>query len=247
MKLPQLVTPTFELTIPSTGKKIEYRPYLVKEEKILMMAMESGQDKENILAMKKIIHACTFGKIKLDDLTVCDVEYIFLKLRSKSVGETVSVQVKCEKCSFNVPIDVNLSNIEVSKNFMPIESKIQLTPNVGVIMRPITFKMMEEIENSTDPSMSTLAANKEDKITLTLKLIALSIESIYDESKIYPTSDVSKEELNEFIGTLNRAQIEKIQHYVESLPKLSHNITVICPKCSDKKEHTLQGLKAFFV
>jgi hypothetical protein len=234
MPLPILETPKYTIKIPSTGKNIEYRPFLVKEEKILLIAQESGETSHMITAMKDIISACTFEKINPNDLTTFDLEYIFLKLRSKSVGENVNILVKCESCSHKNQLALNLDEISVS---VPtnIEKIIMLTSSVGVNMRYIKTK---DISKLADVSRS-----ESDLIT---DIVIASIESVFDESKIYLTDDTPKDELVSFINSLNHEQLNKLQKFIESAPKLEKDIEFKCTSCKSDNKVTLSGIQSFF-
>lgn len=234
MPLPTLETPKYSIKIPSTGKTVEYRPFLVKEEKILLIAQESGETSHMISAMKDIISACTFEKVNPNDLTTFDLEYIFLKLRSKSVGENANILVKCESCNHKNPLSLNLDEISIN---MPanIEKTIMLTSNVGVNMRYIKAK---DITKLADVSKS-----EADLIT---DIVIASIESIFDESKIYLTDDTPREELVAFVNSLNHDQLNKLQKFIESAPKLEKSIEFKCASCKTDNKITLSGIQSFF-
>ena len=234
MPLPLLETPKYTTTIPSTGKNIEYRPFLVKEEKILLIAQESGETSHMITAMKDIISACTFEKINPNDLTTFDLEFIFLRLRSKSVGENVNILVKCESCDHKNELSLNLDEINVS---VPtnIEKTILLTSSVGVNMRYIKTKDISKL--------SDVSKSEGDLIT---DIIIASIESIFDESKIYLTDDTPTEELVTFVNSLNREQLGKLQNFIENSPKLQKNIEFKCISCKHDNNTTLSGIQSFF-
>lgn len=234
MPLPILEIPKYSITIPSTGKTVEYRPFLVKEEKILLIAQESGETSQMISAMKDIVRSCTFEKVNPNDLTTFDLEYIFLKLRSKSVGEVANILVKCKKCDHKNPITINIDDISVSvpKN---VEKTIMLTPKVGVNMRYIKTKDISKLSN--------VSKGEGDLIT---DIIISSIESIFDESKIYPTDDTPKEELITFINSLNHEQLGKLQNFIENSPKLEKTIHFNCISCKESNEITLSGIHSFF-
>jgi len=237
MMLPILETPKFETMIPSSKKVVEFRPYLVKEEKILMIALESNDERQMLRAMKEVIRACTFDKINPDDLAIFDLEYLFLKLRAKSVGENVTLQVKCKTCDGSTPVDINIDEVEVKfPNGKDIKKSIWLTENVGITLRPISIKSLSRLD-LPDPS---------DKTARIMELLAASIETIFDREKVYPVEDVSKEEIMAFIDSLNRAQIGKIEEFVTSLPKLEKEIKFTCAKCTGQSEITLSGIQSFF-
>jgi len=237
MSLPILETPKYTVTIPSTKKSVEYRPYLVKEEKILMLAVESEDEKQMIAAVKDIIRACTFEKLNPDDLTTVDLEYVFLKLRSKSIGETASVSLKCQtpECNGSVNADINLDSIEPTSISNGSTNRIQLTDKVGMTLRPVTVR-----------ALSRLTGENKSKSEQVTQLVISSIESIFDENAVYRAEDHTVEELTKFIDSLSTPHLQKIQAYVESLPRLSKDLEYTCPKCKIKHKITLTGLQSFF-
>jgi hypothetical protein len=237
MSLPILETPKYTVTIPSTKKSVEYRPYLVKEEKILMLAMESEDEKQMITAVKDIIRACTFEKLNPDDLTTVDLEYVFLKLRSKSVGEISTVTLKClnTECPGSVNAEINLESIEPTSTGAAVSNRIQLTDKVGMTLRPMTVR-----------SLSRLGIESKSKSEQVTALIVSSIESIFDENGVYRGEDHTIEELTAFVDSLSTSHLQKIQAYVESLPRLTKDLEYICPKCKIKHKITLAGLQSFF-
>lgn len=234
MPLPTLEAPKYSIKIPSTGKTVEYRPFLVKEEKILLIAQESGETSQMISAMKDIISACTFDKINPNDLTTFDLEYIFLKLRTKSIGEESNILVKCSSCDHKNSVSLNLDDISVN---IPtnVEKTIMLTSKVGVNMRYIKAK---NIAHLTDSSKS-----EGDLIT---DILVASIEAIFDESKVYSTDDTPKEELVAFINSLNREQLNKLQKFIESSPKLEKTVEFKCTSCKTENKISLSGIQSFF-
>lgn len=240
MPLPILESPKYEVKIPSTGKKVSYRPYLVKEEKILMIAMES-QDQNQILgAMKEVISNCTFGKIDADTLCTFDLEYIFLKLRAKSVGETSKVKIKCEKCETSTAVEINLDEVEIDMAGRP-SANIKLTDKVGVTMS------WPKMKAATNLVVSGEKPN-DSKVSSAIDVIVSCIDSIYDEAKVYKSSEQTKAEMMQFIDSLNQAQFSKIQAFIEAMPKLEHVAKFKCSnaKCGHQNEITLSGMQNFF-
>jgi len=234
MALPILESPKYTLNIPSTKKTIEYRPFLVKEEKILLIAQESSNNEEIIKAMKDIIKACTFDKVEPNDLTTFDLEYIFLKLRAKSVGELADINCKCSKCEAFTQTEVNIDNIIF--NIDPKVNKIiMLTDKVGINMRYIRVKDMNVLMNElkTTPDMIN-------------DVIIASIESIFDNDGVYPADQTSQSEMTTFINSLNRAQMKLIETFIAESPKLSHDINFECCKCHESNTMTLVGAQSFF-
>jgi hypothetical protein len=230
--LPQLEVPTYNVVIPSTKAEVSIRPFLVKEEKILMMAQESNNTKQVLSAMKDIINACTFNKVDSNALTSYDVEYLFLQLRAISVGETADLKFKCEECGAESEATINLKEIEVWRPAKPAESTIQLTDAVGITLKSLSLA-----------DMSNIDSNDENDIT---ENIAMVIESIFDENTVYLAKDSSKEELHNFINTLTHGQLEKIQEFLNDQPKLSYVHKFDCASCAHKNELTLEGIQSFF-
>ena len=235
MALPKINTPTYELVVPSTGEEIRYRPFLVKEEKILLMAMESGDNKEIIRAIQDIVKECTYDKLKLSTMPMFDIEYLFLNIRAKSVGEITTLRLSCpddEKTT--VKVDVNLTEIEVQtdKNHT---NKIELTDEMGIMMKYPTI-------DSFAGDMSEINASN------MLELISGCIDSIYDKGgeEVFEAKDQTKKELIEFIEQLNSKQFKNIQGFFDTMPKLKHTIKVKNPKTKKESEVVLQGLNDFF-
>lgn len=239
MPLPTLETPKYTLVVPSTKKQIEYRPYLVKEEKILMLAMESEDEKQMILAVKDIVRTCTFEKLNPDTLTTVDLEYIFLKLRAKSVGEISTVALKCQtaECTGSVNAEINLDSIEPTTNGTIVSNQIHLTDKIGMTLRPMSVRALSRLSGDTENK------SKADQVTT---LIISSIESIYDENGIYRAEDYSIDDLSAFVDSLSTQHLQKIRAYIESLPRLSKDLNYTCPKCKANNTITLMGLQSFF-
>ena len=243
MALPRLETATYELTIPSTGKKIEYRPFLVKEEKALLIAAEDGSPATITKAMKDIITACTEGEVKLKELASFDIEYIFLQLRGKSVGDIIEInlqkpdRIKCEEevCPNAAQISVDIRDIVMNTSDME-KPEIELTEDVGV---KLNFPQIDTIQKyvKTGGTLGT-----ED----VFKMIIDCIEYIWDGDEIYKAKDSTKKELNDFIESLSTEQFNKIRKYFESMPRLTHEITWTCPKCEKSAPLVLEGLDSFF-
>ena len=244
MTLPTLTAPIYETNIPSTGKSIEYRSYLVKEEKILMIASESNDNKQALKAMKEIIRSCTFDKVDVDKLTLFDIEFIFLKLRAKSVGETARIKLKCEKCEVYTDNHIDLDSIEVElpkkedENYQ--DKNIKLTESVGMILQYVSVDKMTKFNLNPD--------SESDKLKMLNDLMIASIESIYDADKVYNANDCTKEELIKFIDSLNRAQMQKVENFMSNVPKLEKKVQFKCckPECGHVNVIVLSGLKSFF-
>ena len=236
MALPKLNVPTYELVVPSTDEKIKYRPFLVKEEKVLLMAMESGKTEDILQATKTIVDECTFNKMKLGSMPMFDVEYIFLQIRAKSVGEISKLRVLCQddgETYADVEIDLNDVNVQVDDSHT---NKIELTDETGVIMQYPTIDSFTE-EGITDINPSNM-----------IDVIASCIAQIYDKKgeDVYDAKDSTKKELVEFIEQMNTKQFADVQKFYDTMPTLKHTITVKNPKTKKESEVTLTGLNDFF-
>lgn len=235
MPLPKLVTPEYELTLPTTKETIKYRPFLVKEEKILIMAMETEDQKQMINAVKTIIKNCTTLKRKVDDLPTFEIEYIFLKIRSKSVGEISSIILTCpDDGETEVTVDVNLDEIEVD---IPEghESKIVIDEKVGVVMKYPSLDTFVKSNFTTDASAETA-----------FDLTASCIEQVFTDEEVWETKDVPKKEIMEFIESMDNKQFQKIQKFFETMPKLEKVVKVTNPNTGVESEVKIEGLASFF-
>ena len=236
MALPKLTTPTYELEIPSTDEKIKYRPFLVKEEKILMMAMESNKESDIVQAVKDIVSSCTFNKVNLDAMPMFDVEYVFLNIRAKSVGEVSSFNVLCpDDGKTYAKCEVNLTDVKVQVDDNHT-NKIELGNGTGMIMQYPT------INSFADTGIKTITAEN------MLDVISSCILQIYEEEgkKVYDPKDQTKKELTEFIEQLNTNQFKDVQNFFNTMPRLKHVVKVKNPKTKKESEITLTGLNDFF-
>ena len=236
MALPKLNVPTYELVVPSTDEKVKYRPFLVKEEKVLLMAMESGKTEDILNATKTIVDECTFNKMKLGTMPMFDVEYIFLQIRAKSVGEVSKLRVLCQddgETYADVEVDLNDVNVQVDDSHT---NKIELTDETGVIMQYPTIDSFTE-EGITDINPSNM-----------IDVIASCIAQIYDKKgeDVYDAKDSTKKELVEFIEQMNTQQFADVQKFYDTMPSLKHTITVKNPKTEVESNVTLTGLNDFF-
>ena len=236
MALPKLTTPTYELEIPSTDEKIKFRPFLVKEEKILMMAMESKKSADIVQAVKEIVEECTFNKINISDMPMFDIEYVFLQIRSKSVGEVSKIRVLCPddgKTYANLDLDLNEVKVQVGDDHT---NKIELNNGMGIIMKYPTIDSFRE-SGIQDINASNM-----------LEVIGGCILQIYEEEgkKVYDPKDQTKKELTDFIEQLTTEQFKHIQKFFDTMPKLKHEITVKNPKTKKENKITLTGLNDFF-
>jgi hypothetical protein len=238
MALPIANVAKYELTLPSQQKKVHYRPFLVKEEKILLMAMESGESKEMITAIKEIVKSCTFNEMNAEDHPMFDIEYVFLQIRAKSVGEVAKLKVLCPDDGETYgDVDVDLSKIEVmvdddhSNNIMIDEDR-----KLGVTMK---YPSLKDIDGDT--------LTGEVNIEKTYKMIENSIESIYEGETVHLSKDIDKKELTDFLDNLSADQMKKLTAFYNSMPRLEHKVMVKNPKTEVESEVTLKGLASFFV
>ena len=238
MPLPKIVTPTYELELPSTGQTIKYRPFLVKEEKVLVMAMETENTKEITSAVKTVIKNCIETRgIKVETLPTFDIEYLFLNIRSKSVGEEIDVNIICpDDGETEVPVTINVDDIEVIKDDKHT-NRIKLDDSVMMEMKYPSLDQF--IKNNFDISSNA-------NIDQSFDLIASCIDKIFTEEEVWTSSDVSKKELVEFLDQMNTNQFREIEEFFNTMPKLSHKFKVTNPKTGVESDVVLEGLASFF-
>ena len=237
MALPKLNVPVYEAILPSTEKVIKYRPFLVKEEKLLLTAQESGEDAV-LPAVKQIIRNCVQGELDVDNMPLFDIEYLFLRLRAKSVGEEVTLGLKpwgCpqnngELCKFTTEVAINLEEIECVKNEKHT-SKIMLDDNIGIMMKY--------------PDISQVGI-KGSEIEMGMKVIKSCINMVFTKEETHEKDSFTDKELDEFIDSLNTKQMDKIRNFFETMPTLKHTVKYKCETCKEEKETTVQGLQSFF-
>ena len=236
MPLPKISTPTYELTVPSTGKNIKFRPFLVKEEKILIIAMESQSDKQIAQAVNDVLSNCILTRgVKIDDLSTFDIEYLFLNIRGKSVGETVDVMITCpDDNETKVPVQINLDDIQIVKDDNH-QRDIPLDDNLTMRMKYPA--MGEFVKNNFSVDM---------KVDDTFDLVCSCIEQVFSEEESWAASDCTKKELHEFLEQLDSGQFKKIEQFFETMPKLSHTLNVTNPNTKVVNKIKLEGLNAFF-
>ena len=238
MPLPKIAAPTYTLELPSTGQEINYRPFLVKEEKVLVIALESEENKQITNAIKTVIKNCILTKgIKVDTLPTFDIEYLFLNIRGKSVGEEIEVNVICPDDEVTqVPITIDLDDIQVQKNDEHT-NKIKLD---DTLMMEMKYPSLDEfIKNNFD-------FNDENSMDQSFNLIASCVSNIFSEDEVWAAEDCTKKELKEFLEQMNSAQFKDIEKFFETMPKLSHKIKVTNPKTKVESEVVLEGLASFF-
>jgi hypothetical protein len=238
MPLPKIATPTYELELPSTGETIQYRPFLVKEEKLLILALESEDSKQITTSIKTVIKNCALTKgIKVETLPTFDIEYLFLNIRGKSVGEDLELSVICpDDKETQVKVNILLDDIQVIRS-EDHDNKIKIDDS---IMMEMKYPSLEQfIKNNFDFS-------DENAMDQSFDLISSCIGTIYTEDEVWAAADCSKKELNDFLEQMNSSQFKQIEKFFETMPKLSHTITVTNPKTKVESEVVLEGLASFF-
>jgi hypothetical protein len=238
MPLPKISTPTYELELPSTGQTIKYRPFLVREEKLLVLALESEDSKQITTAIKAVLKNCIETKgIKVESLPTFDIEYLFLNIRGKSVGEEVELNLVCpDDGETTVPVKILIDDIKVEKNE---EHNKQIKVDDHIMMEMKYPSLDQFIKNNFDFT----AANNMDQ---SFDLIGSCIDKIYTEDEVWSASDVTKKELVEFLDQMNSSQFKQIEQFFETMPKLSHTIKITNPKTEIESEVVLEGLSSFF-
>ncbi len=245
MPLPRIETPKYELTIPSTGKVVKYRPFLVKEEKILLIAMESEDETQMMNSIEEIIQNCIYdADLNVKQLAMFDIEYIFLQLRSKSKGEEVDMSFECGECKAKIPVHLNLNDVEIVRT-EGHEQNIKLTNNIGVKMKYPSIALKSQI--NTDSS----------NVENIFQSLVFCLESIYDEETVYNAKDQTEKEIMDFFESLPEKEFEKIQNFFTTLPVLRHEVELKCKAkigkgkngkvCGWKEHKVLEGLQSFFV
>ena len=228
--LPKLTLPNYKITLPVSGEKINFRPFIVREEKILLMALESQDSESTIDALKTIISECTYGKVNANELSIPDLCFIFINIRAKSVGEHTTPSITCKHCKENNDVDIDLTKIGVVKN-KDHKNKIILEEGKGVVMKYPTLGM-NDITSSNSNSFS---------------IIADCIDYIYDGDNVYKSKEYKKEELINFIEELNHNQFEDVLKFFSTLPELKHEIKFECLKCKKENKFILEGIRDFFL
>ena len=231
MGLPIQTTPTYRCVLPSSGREVKYRPFLVKEQKILSIAKESEDQKQIFNAIKDLIESVTFGEVLADDLAVMDLEYLFLKTRSASVGETTTVTTPCRdtNCGGSTALKINLDEIEPKGE--AADNKVMINDNVGVTLRPPIVK-----------NIKSLGSDEADVV----EILTACIDSIFDEENVYMADETSDKDLSEFVESLTFGQLEELSIWFESLPKLTYTTSGTCEVCNKETTRTLEGLQSFF-
>lgn len=231
MALPKLNTPTYELTLPSSGKKISYRPFLVKEHKVLL-TMSEAENSEVSRIIRELVDVCTFNKLKVSELPHFDIEYIFMHLRAKSIGEVVDVIVNCE-CGEKIDTSFNIEDLKVESK-EGHTNKIFINNEVGI---EFNYPKIDDV-------VDVFATNDNQKV---IDLIVRSIKAVFDNDDYYDAKDQTVEEINEFVYSLTKEQFDKIEQFFVTAPKIVQTIECDCPKCGKHNVSRLEGLQNFFV
>ena len=248
MGLPTIAVPEYTLKIPSTGKEVKYRPFLVKEEKILLLAMESEKTEEIITATKTIIENCVYGDINVDEMPTFDIEYIFLKLRAKSKGEVLELKYKCPKCESEIPISINIDDIKVIQQDKEHTKDIKLNEDLGIMMKYPNLSLQTKIAQASDDK---------PEIEELFDTMTACIDYIYDKETTYPSKDHTDQEMTTFLESLTDDQFQKLAKFFETSPTLKHDVELHCKnkvkgkgkekkECGYKEKITLEGLDSFF-
>ena len=238
MPLPTISTPTYELTLPSSNKKIKYRPFLVKEEKILIIAMESQDTKQIARAVKDVISKCILSKgIKVEKLSTFDIEYLFLNIRGKSVGEQIEVMVTCpDDNKTQVPMSINVDSIKVQKD----------ENHSTDIVLDDTFTLRMKYPSLNEFIKNNFSELEKMNVDDTFDLIASCIDQVYSDDETWASEECTKKELTNFVESLNSSQFKEVEKFFETMPKLSHTVKVTNPNTSVESEIVIEGLQNFF-
>lgn len=234
MGLPKLDTPTYELVVPSTQQKIKYRPFLVKEQKLLLMAQESNQEENYVQTMTEIINACTFGSVDAKLTPIFDIEYIFLQLRSKSVGEKVELNLLCpddEKTYVNKIVDLSKLEVQMVENHTNV---IQLTDKIKMIMK---YPLLQDMSGIRTDGMSQTMQS--------FAVMKYCVSEIHDGDTIFHRIDISDKDLEDFLESMDTKQLETLMQFFETMPKVRHTVEVTNPKTKVKSEIVLEGMESF--
>ena len=241
--LPKLDVPIYETKLISNGEVVRYRPFLVKEQKLFLMAAESEDPKDTVNAIKQVLRNCVLDDIDVENMATFDIEYLFLQLRARSIGEVVNLRFNCNnnvtekgeevKCGNLVKIDVNILEVNPTKNESHT-NKVQITDKIGVVLKYPTFGTIDSNEIDTQDMQQIL------------NVIVSCIDYIYDEEQVYYAKDTKKEELVEFIENMKQTDLEKLSAFFTSLPKMKKDVHFHCNKCGYEEDITLEGAQSFF-
>ena len=242
MALPKLNVPVYETILPSTDKVIKYRPFLVREEKILLTAMESDDEKLISNAVKQILKNCIQGEMNINELPTFDIEFLFLRLRAKSVGEKITVglrpypcvQNEGELCKFSTEVEINLEEVQVVKNEKH-SSKIMINDDIGIKLKYPDINVLKD-----------RGAKDQSDMEMGMSVIKNCIDMIFTKEETHERGSFTEEELDEFVDSLNSEQFKKVKEFFDTIPKLSHTVEYTCKTCGEEKKTTIEGLSSFF-
>jgi len=232
MALPVLNTAKYEVTIPSSGQTVSYRPYLVKEEKVLMIALESNDEKQILRALKDVVNSC-IDNVNANELTTFDLEYLFLMLRGKSVGENININVKCKECDNHTPYSMTLDKINPPVVNEDIDNKIMLTDDIGITLK---FPLLADIESLA------LSDDSDDMFDI----VGACIDTVFTNDSVHKMAEESKAERNKFVGNLSADQFGLMTEFFQGIPSMNANVKWDCIHCKAKNEVELKGLQSFF-
>jgi len=237
MALPINSTPVYNLTLPSTGKSLKFRPFLIKEEKALLLAGQSEDAKVMVDSLKQVIKSCIKDDVDVESLATFDLEYLFTQIRAKSVGEIVELYLKCDTCEDEkavAKVGIDLTQIQVEKNPNHV-NKVILFDDVGVALKYPTIDVIKRFENIDNANMDEV-----------FSIVIECIDYIYTTTEVFHAKDQTKEELNTFLNNLSSEQFKKLQDFFETMPRLRHGIDYKCPVCNKEHHKVLEGLQSFF-
>jgi len=238
MGLPKVNTPEYTLTIPSTDEEIKFRPFLVQEEKLLLIAQQAGDEKAMMGAIKQLIENCCFGELKLDKMPIFDMEYIFLQIRAKSVGEVVELPVTCpddNKTEIKISVDLSKVQVQMTEDH---DARIQLTDDIGLLMAYPSI--------STMSGMQGMAMDGEEGVDALFEMICNCMYQVWQGEEVHDCMDYNDKEKMDFLNSLNHDQFEKIQAFFDTMPTVKHEVEVVNPKTKKKSSLVLQGMNSFF-
>ena len=230
MALPKVETPRYSVILPSTGKEIQFRPFLVKEEKVLLMAAESQDQKQYITAMMDVVNECTFKALNINRLPTFDVEYLFVQIRAKSIGESVTLEGTCSACGHKQDVKLNLETVTIDKVSEDLEDTFEVGSGIKIKVKPMRF----------------IDSTSVTEINIT-EIIGKMKDTIYDDENLYNASEYTKSDLDDFVNQLPRSVLTDIEKYIKGLPKLITTVEFVCEKCGHHNKYVLEGFQDFFV
>jgi len=237
MPLPKIDLPVYSVNLKTENREVKFRPFVVKEEKLLIMALESNDYKQIVETIKQVINNCLLDEVDLDKLPMFEVENIFLNLRARSMGERVEITYICQnvvdekKCGAEMDLEVDL--LQVTTEIKEVNPVIQLTNNIGIKLKFPTFETAKAVQLEKD-------------VDVAIKIIRECTEFIFDKEQTYPVTDISDEEFNDFVNSMTQEQFAKIKNFFESIPKLTYSGNVTCPRCKKQHDVFLEGILDFF-